>query len=584
MQEDRPDSSEFKERIEQLLESCPTSPGVYLMKNEKADIIYVGKAKNLRSRVRSYFQNQEAHSAKTQHLVQHVRDIEFLHAGTEIEALLLENTLIKKWKPKYNIRLKDDKTYPYIRLDLRHDYPRPTIARKQVAGDGSEYFGPFPNATALYSTLRAAAKVFQLRDCRDHEFANRARPCLSYEIGQCTAPCVGLVTKDQYGQQVADFRGFIEGDSHDLESKLEIEMNDAAEKLEFEKAARLRDRLQEIRQTTQQDQRTVDTVDLIDRDIWALWPDPLLDAETWASTMLLVIVILQFRAGKWVGRVHRLADLGEGLETENLVANLILQHYQKHVPPQQILIPDGSEISDRASFAEAVAKVASKMVDVNFVPEIKEIHEKAEWRRLFDLARENAEQIHAQENRFQSRNEEGLVALAKMIDLTALPLHMECIDISNFQGEANVASCVVFKNGAPDKSQYRHYKIQGFEGQNDFESMREVISRRFGKPDSPKPDLLVIDGGKGQLQAVCEILKSLGADFPVVSLAKARTTSNFRSSEVRSSEERIFRPGQKNEMKFKNREALRIVTHLRDEAHRFAIEFHRLKRDQARGF
>jgi excinuclease ABC subunit C len=591
------------------------------MKDAAGHVLYVGKAKNLKNRVRSYFQAGADHSPKTVVLVSHIRDIELMHTVTEAEALLLENNLIKKWKPRYNIRLKDDKTYPYLRLDLRHPFPRPYIARKQLAGDGSEYFGPFPHGAAAYTAMEVAAKVFLIRDCRDYEFSNRSRPCLSYQIGQCTAPCVGYVSQEQYKIQIEGFRKFLNSGSEALERQWEAEMLAASEALDFEKAATLRDRLAHIRSVgLQQDQSTVDTKDLGDRDIWAFAKS---EDGQWLDSL-----VLQFRGGKWMGQIHTEADLNERLETEDFTASLMLQFYAKHPLPGEILIPF-ENLPNREGLPEILAEVAAKAsraferrkarikdrvpmpaegsgaegegrdegspTEAHFeqadkqceasgprVPVLRDPSEKGDWERVWALAQENVRQAHEHRTRRRQASDDGLVAIARLLDLEKPPRRIECVDISNFQGEANVASAVVFTGGKPDKAEYRHYKIQGFEGQDDFASMREVMSRRYGKPDSPKPDLLVIDGGKGQLASAKAVLDDLGCVFPVVGLAKARTKSDFTSSDVEASEERIFLPNQKNFLRIKNAQALRILTHIRDEAHRFAIEFHRKKRDDSR--
>lgn len=559
------------DRIEVRLEHCPTDPGVYLMKDGGGRVIYVGKAKNLRSRVRSYFQKTAGLSPKTQHLVANVEDIEFLRAGSETEALLLENNLIKKWKPKYNVSLRDDKTYPYLRLDLTHPFPRPYVARKQNRSDGSEYFGPFPYGGGLREALRVASKVFLLRDCRDTDFANRSRPCLSHQIGQCTAPCVALVSPDDYAKQVAEYRSFLKGDSDALEKSWEAQMEEAAEKMEFERAARLRDRLASIR-AVHQEQRIVDTSDGTDKDVWAYWPP--LDA----LGDVFELQVLQFRKGMWVGRSHKAVDLADRLETEDFLATLLLQYYTRVEPPAMVLLPEGP-FPELQAFGEALRSLA----DLETAPAVHRQSEKGEWARLGELALENVKGLHADEEAMRARSSDALTAIAKLVELDTPPRRLECVDISNMQGEANVASAVVFLDGKPAKHEYRHYKILGFDGQDDFASMREVLSRRFGKPDSPRPDLLVIDGGKGQLAAALAVLKELKADFPVVGLAKARTKRDFASGDLEGSEERLFLPGQKNAKPIRHAEAFRVLTYLRDEAHRFAITFHREKRSKARG-
>lgn len=604
-----PDSAEdiaaqMRLQLDAKLEDCPTGPGVYIMKGLKTEVLYVGKAKSLRPRVRSYFQKQGDHSAKTVHLVRNVYDIEYMQTGSEVEALLLENNLIKKWKPKYNIRMRDDKTYPYIKLDRGHPFPRGYVARKQLKGDGNLYFGPFPNSYLMRQKLQAGSKLFQLRDCRDHEFSNRSRPCLSYEIGQCTAPCVKYVTETEYGEQVENFVRFLRGETDEIVKSWRGEMETASEALDFERAARVRDRIRNFEESAlEQEQRIVNTNEMSNRDIWAFWPPLGGDRESEASADIaetsiaqLAIVVLQIRDGKWVGRSQRSADLKEVLEGEDLLDNILLQYYTKQPLPDEILLPPEVTREKAAPLREALIELAKKMdladagskkadIDESFARDLKFLSasDTEEISRIWELAQQNAKAHFIEVEALRVRKEDALDGIARLLSLPERPERMECIDVSNFQGEANVASCVVFIGGKPDKSHYRHYKIQGFSGQNDFASMKEVMARRFGKPDSPRPDLLVIDGGRGQLSSVQQILNELGCDFPVVGLAKARTERDFTSEEVKSSEERIFVPGQKNPLKIRNAEALKVLTQLRDEAHRFAIEFHRKKRSEARG-
>lgn len=560
--------------LDETLKACPSEPGVYVMKDAAARVIYVGKAKNLKSRVRSYFQAPQGQSIKTQHLMTHVKGLEYVRTGTEVEALLLENTLIKKWKPRYNILLKDDKTYPYIKLDLAHRFPRAMIARRQIKGDGAEYFGPFPMARALRGTLRVASQVFQLRDCRDHEFANRSRPCLSFEIGACTAPCVGKVDQEQYARQIDEFRRFLKGEDQQLKDTWADQMEAASQDMRFEEAARLRDRIQALEASVLQNQRIVDTENLGDRDFWALYPEVPSETDSHAS-----VLVVQIRAGKWMGQVHRSADLLERLGTEEVLLRAMLFHYAQDGAPEKVLVPPSVGTSDLRNWQEALTLQAQGR-DVF----VSAVGGGSRDEGLYALVQSNAESLFRDREAADERRMAGLEAVAKLLDLSGPPHRIECVDVSNFQGEANVASAVVFVGGRPATSEYRHYSIQGFSGQNDFASMKELMWRRFGKndPNMQKPDLLVIDGGRGQLASVMTVLKELGAKFPVVALAKARTESDFRSSELSSSEERIFVPGQKNPLKIRSAEALRILTHIRDEAHRFAISFHRLRRDRER--
>lgn len=571
---------EREERIEALLEVCPTSPGVYLMKDQEGRIIYVGKAKNLKNRVRSYFQNLAQASAKTQHLVSHIHDLEFFHAGSEVEALLLENTLIKKHKPKYNISLKDDKSYPYVRLDVSHDFPRPYVARRQIQGDASEYYGPFPHAGAVGEILRVAARVFKIRDCRDTEFRNRSRPCLSYEIGACTAPCVGYVDKAQYAQQIEEFKLFLKGQNEALEMRWTQEMQKAAEAMEYEKAAEWRDRIELMNGVLSERQRMVNTDDLGDRDVWALWPEEFLSQsrvqaqERWDEGEVLDVMVLQFRHGKLVGRMHWSGDLSDILESDEILASVLLQHYQKNPAPEQVLVPPSSLSLSTHELSEALTRLQR---EGSTRVEVRKADEREDWWAAFELAKENVKAWNEEQRSQRLKQHDSLLKLQKLLNLPRLPRWMECIDISNFQGAANVASCVVFVNGKPSKENYRHYKIQSFEGQNDFASMKELVSRRYGKQNAKLPDLLVVDGGKGQLASVLQILEALKLDFPIISLAKARTQSDFESEDLESSEERIFVPNQKNHKKIRDAGVLKLLTQIRDEAHRFAIEFHRKK-------
>lgn len=566
------------EHIAALLDSCPTEPGVYLMKNEDSAIIYVGKAKNLRSRVRSYFQNLEQAGAKTQHLVSHIADMEFLRTRTEVEALLLENTLIKKHKPKYNIRLKDDKSYPYLKLDLTHDFPRPSLARRQTKSDAAEFFGPFPHGSAVWKLLKISAKVFQLRDCRDHEFANRSRPCLSHEIGQCTAPCVKLVSRDEYKEQVNDFKMFLKGQNDELEVKWSKEMLQASENMEFEKAAELRDRIQLMHDVLGDEQSVVDTGDLSDRDVWAVWPERFANAKrleaesSWEEGEAIDCMVLQFREGKLAGRLHWGGDLTEAFEAYETLASVLVRHYSKNEAPSAIVIPPDSTSIDRGALAEALI---TDQVDKAEVPVLDFADAREGWAAAYALARDNVKGWYEERREQRQKDSDTIGKLQRFLSLPRKPLRMECIDISNFQGEGNVASCVVFKGGKPSKDDYRKYKIKTVEGQDDFGSMKEVVSRRYLKPGVVLPDLLVVDGGRGQLSSVVQVLEEFALEIPVLSLAKARVESDFKSSEVKSSEERIFLPGQKNEKKLREPAVRKLLTHIRDEAHRFAINFNR---------
>jgi excinuclease ABC subunit C len=560
-----------KSKLDLKLADCPPSPGVYLMKNSEAKVIYVGKAKNLKKRVSSYFQAQRDLDPKTALLVSKIEDLEWVPTGTEAEAFLLENTFIKKWKPRYNIRLRDDKSYPYIRIDIGHEYPRPYVARRPQKRDDQILFGPYVQASAVHQAIDMASKVFLLRDCRDGDFANRSRPCLSYQIGQCTAPCVQLVSKEKYAEQLQDFVRFLKGDEEALGVEWQKKMESASEAMNFEEAARYRDRLRALETLREPYQRVENVGDHSSLDVWAAWPESISN-----DVSDLDLVVLHFREGKLVGRDHFPIPLEEKfLDEESPLMGIVFQYYAKKELPSKILLPPSENLPDAQQLASSLLQALKSESQV----EIHKADEKKDWAQLWELGRENAKVLSQEEERRRTRSRDALLGLQHVLELENMPVRIDCVDVSNFQGTANVASCVVFENGRPHKESYRHYKIKTVQGQNDFASMKEVMVRRYGKGRENWPDLLIIDGGKGQLSSVMIIMKELGCNFPVVGLAKARTKRNFRSEDVESSEERFFIPGQSNPKKIKNRAALSLVTRIRDEAHRFAITFHRKIRD-----
>lgn len=561
--------------------AAPLDPGVYLMKDAKGKILYVGKAKNLKNRVRTYFHASQK-SPRIEYLVRKIEDIEYLLTGNEVEALILENHWIKKIRPQYNIALKDDKTYPYIKIDKKHDFPRAYLSRRPSKGDGAQYFGPFPNSTAVHTAIRLASKVFKLRDCKDHEFANRSRPCLSYQMNFCTAPCVDYVDKETYAKQVSEYEVFVAGNSQALEDKWLDKMTESSDKQEYEIAAELRDRIQAIQSIHKQnDQRIEDIKDFVDRDIWGLWPETIDD-----DTHFVDVVILQFRKGKWMGQQHRIVDLQDRVEDQaDFFTHILLQHYAKYSLPEEILhATDAIASDDKNKLISALKEVAPEQKEKS---EESTLHlfpydDKKDWARLGEMATQNAKSLsESLEVRRQSVLS-GVEDLQKELKLNVLPKHIECIDISHFQGASTVASCVVFKNGEADKSSYRKYNVNSVgDKPDDFQSMKEIVSRRYVVSDKHElPDLLVVDGGKGQLGAVCEILKEFKVDLKVIGLAKARTEQDFSSENVESSKERIFLPGRKNPKVIRNPHVFKLLTQMRDEAHRFAISFHRKKRDK----
>jgi excinuclease ABC subunit C len=562
--------------LEEQVADAPKTPGCYVMKDEAGDILYVGKAKNIRLRIQSYFR-EKVDNPKTLVLVSKVKSLEFLQTDTEIEALLLENTLIKKHRPRYNIRLKDDKTYPYLWIDTGHDFPRAYYARK-ARNNAGLYFGPYPNPYALRQLLQLASKAFLIRDCRDTEFANRSRPCLSYQIGQCTAPCVSYVDKEKYSKQISDFIAFLKGQNVALKEEWQKEMERHSEELRFEEAAKIRDRLKAL-EDLQAEQRAVDLNDQKSRDVWAYWPADFFKNPQKNSD--LDLVLLQFREGKWWGRKHfPLLSEESFLDEEEFVTLLSSYYLKAEIPSEVVISPEFSQ-EQRALLNDFLKKLNEERQSLPFVFEKINAPDSGDrlW-KLWDLALSNARAVGEEQVQLREKRRDSVEQLRKFLKLEQKLNRIECLDISNFQGSENVAAVVVFEEGKKQSAEYRNYIIKGIQGQDDFGSLREVVRRRYGKPDSPRPDLLIVDGGKAQLESVLLAMKEVGVDFPAVGLAKARTERSFKSQKVESSEERIFLPGVKLPKAIKSLEVLRLVTEIRDEAHRFAISFHRKRRDQ----
>lgn len=567
-----------KPLFEEFIASAPKTPGCYVMKDEAGAIIYVGKAKNIRNRVMSYFRNN-VDSPKTMVLVTKIKAMEFMQTESEVEALLLENTLIKKHRPRYNIRLKDDKTYPYIWIDTNHEYPRAYFARKPKANAGGLYFGPYPGPFALRQLLQLASKAFLLRDCRDTEFANRSRPCLSYQIGQCTAPCVQYVAKEDYQTQVNEFLRFLKGENETLRELWQKQMEKSSESMNYEEAARFRDRLQAL-EDLQKDQRAVDLNDVKSRDVWAYWPFDFFTNKT-EEKQDFDLLLLQFRDGKWWGRKHFPILLEDTeLDREGFIS-LISRYYLKADIPSQVIIPHDFTSAETNVLSELLHKESEARQNLPFEFEkVLTVQTGDKLWKIWDLALSNARSLGEEQAKLRDRRRDSVQQLARFLKLPATLNRIECLDVSNFQGAENVAACVVFINGKKALEEYRNYIIKGIQGQDDFGSLREVVRRRYGKPDSPKPDLLIVDGGRAQLESVLLAMKEVDAHFPVVGLAKARTARNFTSSEVEASSERLFLPNQKNPKIIKDQSVLRLVTEIRDETHRFAISFHRKRRDK----
>lgn len=549
--------------VRDKLASLPTSPGVYQMKDASGQILYVGKAKNLKNRVRSYFQDEDGKDPKTRLLVSHIVDFEIIVTNSEMEALVLENTLIKKYRPKYNVRFRDDKTYPYIKMDMNADFPRLELTRKPVRGKNIKYFGPFAKGS-VYDLIKLLSHQFQLRDCVDNKFRNRSRPCLSYQMGNCTAPCVEYVNQQKYREQVNMALRVLEGKGQKLIAELNSKMESHAEKMEYEQAALYRDQIANIDHIAEE-QRVANLAGNKDRDVVGIF----FDEEFIALSVLFI------RAGAVSDKKSFVQP--KGLATiEEILDQFIVQFYIKHPIPDEILLPLLPD-SSASALSELIGSAREEYTGLKFfVPA-----QGGELAEIISMASQNAKaDLEEYYNRVRL-SEDDLLNLKKELDLAKKPARIECFDISTFQGDNNVASRSVFIDGKPSPENYRRYKITTVDGTDDFACMREVLSRRFQNSQDQWPDLVVIDGGKGQLAMARQIFDELGIEnLPFVGLAKARVEGRFAESKIKRKSERVFIPNRVNPVILKEGTgAYRIMTQIRDEAHRFAINYHRKLRD-----
>jgi excinuclease ABC subunit C len=582
-----------KMRVEMLeaARAAPTDPGVYLMRDGAGTILYIGKAKNLKNRLLTYFQGAMSGNSheipRIEILVTRVVKFDVILTETESEALILECTLIKKHKPKFNIRLKDDKAYPYLRIQIADDFPRIEWTRR-VRRDGARYFGPFPSGYSAKSIMRLLIEMFQLRDCSDNAFRHRSRPCILYQMQKCTAPCVGLISKEAYRESIESAVKILEGKSDQLRLELERGMKDAAEHEEFEDAAYYRDSLENLTVVTAT--QSVDEAGAErNRDVVAI------ERDSGSGHA----VVLQIRGGKMVAVRHlNLQNSDDAMTDAEILFEFLAQYY---LQLQAEIKAAEAAAADPECALPAAMVLHAREVLIATSPDDPDLLEKTLGvkirvpetdleKQLVSVAKTNAR--HAIEQMKKGDKGHGLAALEEIqerLHLSKLPTRIECYDNSNIQGEDAVASRVVFIDGAPDKNLYRRYKIRTVEGANDFATMKEVLGRRFSGTARGEhgevedlPDLVVVDGGKGQLSQAVAILDELSVQgVAVVGLAKARTESDFQAKEVESSLERIFIPGRKNPVPLlPHTRAYKLLTHVRDEAHRFAISYHRLLRDK----
>lgn len=522
-----------------MVKDLPKAPGVYLMRDSSGKIIYIGKAKEVRSRVRSYLTDETRPFART--LFERVDRVDYVLTRNETEALLLENQLIKAHKPRYNIDLKDDKTYVRIKVTTSAEWPALSITRKVLA-DGSRYFGPYSSAQATRKTLSAIGRIFPVRRCKDTEFANRSRPCIYHQIGVCMAPCVYKAMKAEYAQAVSDLAAFLEGRDRELEKVLTERMKAEAARQNFEKAAEIRDQIAAIATT------------LIPQAVVGHARGDTHVFGTFRSRTQVQVAVLCMTRGT-VTDSHDIA-VKEMFE-EDFLTSFILQFYLSGNEIPQHIYTDALPLS-RDLLEEVLTSLKGSRVKISKASRGKPL----QW---MAIARENAL------NHARGKDASVLEEIAKAFHLRSIPYRIECYDISSFQGSSATASRAVFVDGLPEKSLYRHYRIRTIDGQDDFAMLREVFERRLSR-DETRPDLLVIDGGKGQLNVFVKVIRELGAPkIPLVAMAKAR----------QSSPDRFFLPGRKDAVRLPERSrALRTLQQIRDEAHRFAVKYHRQLRSR----
>lgn len=545
--------------IDEKSQKLPRSPGVYLFKDSQEKVLYVGKAKNLKARVRQYVLGQD----QRQHvglMLRRAVDIEVVVAASEKEALLLENTLIKRHRPRYNIQLRDDKNFLHLALNTQHQWPRFSLVRRMEKKRGIRYFGPYASATQARKTLDFVERKFALRTCTDRTLASRKRPCLLHQIHRCVGPCVeGLTTPEEYRELLQEAVWFLEGRHQELVAALQTKMAQAAEAEDYERAAAHRDLIQSIEASLER-QQVIDP-SLADRDIWGIFRDS--DAGE--------LVVLQVRRGIMVEPLS--FAFKNSLESDgDLLTSSLLQFYSQRQAPREVLLP--MSIEEQASLQELLREQTGRAVDLS-------TPQRGRKRRLVDLANQNAQTRFRQAEDVVTRREAALSLLAEHCGLASPPRRIECFDNSNFQGASPVASQVLFVDGKPEKSGYRRYHIRSVEGPDDFASMAEVLGRRIRRAweQDDFPDLIVVDGGKGQLSAAQAVLREHGAEQqPIIGLVKARTEKKRGEP---SAFDKIVLPGEREPLRLRDSDpALNLLRHLRDESHRFAIAFHRKTRQK----
>lgn len=551
-------------QIEEELKKLPSKPGVYLMHDEEDTIIYVGKAVSLKNRVRQYFQSSRVRSSKIEQMVSKISRFEYIVTDSELEALVLENNLIKEHQPKYNTMLKDDKTYPFIKVSIAEAYPRVFVSRS-IKKEKAKYYGPYTSSKAVKDTIDFVQKLFRLRTCNRNlpKDIGKGRPCLNYHMGQCNAPCQGLISQEEYQEQVNKAIRFLEGDQEPVIQMLEKKMKDAAERMDFESAMEQRDLIESIQQISQRQKITQS--DGEDRDIIAAATDKQ-DA---------VVQVFFVRGGKLIGRDHFYLRVAMN-DTKSSILNSFLKQFYSGTPfiPRELVLQ--TEVEDHEVLEEWMTKVRGSKVYIK-------VPKKGTKEKLVELAEKNAEMVLEQDRERIKREEARTIgAVQELEELLGLPqiTRIEAFDISNTSGIESVGSMVVYENGRPKRSDYRKFKIKWVKGPNDYASMEEVLTRRFchgirekqegeSSSFSRLPDLIMMDGGKGQVHAAQKVLERLNLTIPVCGMVK---DENHRTRGLSFKEKEVQIE--------KNSESFRLITRIQDEAHRFAISYHRALRSK----
>lgn len=554
------------------LKILPDKPGVYIMKNSLGEVIYVGKAKVLKNRVRQYFQNSKNHSEKVRAMVKNIAEFEYIVTDSEMEALILECNLIKKYSPRYNIALKDDKFYPFIKITTNEDFPRVYVTRN-FAKDGNRYFGPYTNGTAVYEVMGLIKKLFPLRICKKAivEGGEPTRACLNYHINLCKAPCAGYISKAEYWEMIDEIINILNGTDTSIIKKLKLEMEKSAGELEFEKAAKIRDRILAIELISEK--QKMFTVKEGDEDFIDLYTD---EKDGCAQVFFV-------REGKVTGREHFMIENISDDPVKEVISSFIASFYGGTAQiPKTIYVPE--EIEDQELIEKFLTEKRGSKVWIK-------VPKKGDKKNLLDMVRNNAkimlDQFKEKMVEEKELNKSALTELADVLGLDSLPVRIEAYDISNIQGVDSVGTMVVFENGKAKNSDYRRFKIKSVKGPNDYESMREILSRRFshGLEEVNKikernleyskgkfcifPDLIMMDGGKGQVNIALEVLKDFGIEIPVCGLVKDH--KHRTRGIIFNNEEILIRRGSG---------LMNLITRVQDEVHRYAITYHRSLRDK----